>query len=171
MYLKKFSMVLIVAGFWLSIFSVGFAQSDEESQNTKAMKRFYKEVVNQGNIGMIDELLADDFVEHVKMPGIPEGKEGVKEFFQMFRNAFPDLKFAVNDLVASGDKVWAYVTITGTHKGPFMHLSASGKLISIHGFDIVRFKDGKAIEHWGLTDSMKMMGQLGAFSKEVEEEK
>lgn len=81
----------------------------------------------------------------------------------MFRAAFPDLQFQINDLVAKGDKVWAYITIRGTHKGQFMDMAPTGKTIEVKGFDIVRLANGKAVEHWGLTDSMTMMMQLGAI--------
>ena len=127
------------------------------------MKRFYEEVVNKGNLKLIDELVATEFVEHEEMPGMKPGREGLKEFFAMFRAAFPDLQFQVNDLVAKGDKVWAYITIRGTHKGQFMDMAATGKKIEVKGFDLIRIVNGKAVEHWGLSDSMTMMQQLGAI--------
>lgn len=142
--------------------TAGRAAGDED-KNTAAMKRFYEEVVNQGNLKLIDELVAAEFVEHEELPGMKPGREGVKEFFMMFRAAFPDLHFQVNDLVAKDDKVWAYITIRGTHKGQFMDMAATGKKIEIKGFDIIRLANGKAVEHWGLTDTMTMMQQLGAI--------
>jgi steroid delta-isomerase-like uncharacterized protein len=127
------------------------------------MRRFYEEVVNKGNLKLIDELVAAEFVEHEELPGMKPGREGLKEFCTMFRSAFPDLQFQVNDLVAKGDKVWAYITIRGTHKGHFMDMAPTGKTIEVKGFDIIRLVNGKAAEHWGLTDSMTMMMQLGAI--------
>lgn len=135
----------------------------EEEKNAAAMKRFYDDVVNKGNLKLIDELVTADFIEHEEMPGMKPGREGVKEFFTMFRAAFPDLQFQVNDMVAKGDKVWVYITIRGTHKGQFMDMAPTGKTIEVKGFDIIRFVNGKAVEHWGLTDSMTMMMQLGAM--------
>lgn len=135
----------------------------DEEKNAAAMKRFYEEVVNKGNLKLIDELVAAEFVEHEEMPGMKPGREGLKEFFTMFRAAFPDLQFQINDLAAKGDKVWAYITIRGTHKGQFMDMAPTGKTIEVKGFDIVRLVNGKAVEHWGLTDSMTMMMQLGAI--------
>lgn len=135
----------------------------EEEKNAAAMKRFYEEVVNKGNLKLMDELVAAEFVDHEEFPGMKPGREGLKEFFTMFRAAFPDLQFQVNDLVAKGDKVWVYITIRGTHKGQFMDMAATGKQIEVKGFDVIRFVNGKAVEHWGLTDSMTMMMQLGAM--------
>ena len=89
----------------------------------------------------------------------------------MMRTAFPDLKFTVNDMAAKGDKVWVYITISGTQDGPFMDMPASGKKVNVDGFDLVRFANGKAVEHWGLSDDMAMMTQLGAISAHQEEKK
>jgi len=156
--ISTFCLALVV----LCASTASFAAGDEE-KNTAAIKRFYEEVVNKGNLKLMDELVAAEFVEHEEMPGMKPGRDGFKEFFTMFRAAFPDLQFQVNDLVAKGDKVWAYITIRGTHKGQFMDMAATGKTIEVKGFDIIRFVNGKAAEHWGLTDSMTMMMQLGAI--------
>lgn len=155
---------IVSIAFWTAVvilaFSPLYAQSETEANNTKLMKRFYDEVANQGKFNLIDELVGADFVDHEEFPGMPSGKEGLKAFFKMFRSAFPDLKFTVHDMVARGDKVWARLTISGTQKGEFMDMPASGKKMEVQAFDIVRFKNGKAVEHWGLTDSMMMMQQL-----------
>ena len=166
MFSNKVQLGLILTLCTLFSFTALFGQSETEAKNTAVMKRFYDEVVNQGKLDLIDELVADNFVDHEETPGIPADKAGLKTFMTAFRSAFPDLKFTVNDLAASGDKVWVYITITGTHKGTFMDIPATGKQISVNGFDIVRFADGKAVEHWGLTDSMTMMTQLGVMGEE-----
>jgi steroid delta-isomerase-like uncharacterized protein len=155
---STFCLIVLV----LCASTASLAAGDEE-KNTATTKRFYEEVVNKGNLKLIDELVAAEFVEHEELPGFKPGREGLKDFFTMYRAAFPDLHFQVNDLVAKGDKVWAYITIHGTHKGQFMDLAATGKKIEVKGFDIIRIVDGKAVEHWGLTDTMAMMQQLGAM--------
>ncbi len=154
----------------LCAWTASFAATGDEEKNSAAMKRFYDEVVNKGTLTLIDELVAAEFVDHEEFPGGKPGREGLKEFFTMFRVAFPDLHFQVNDMVAKGDKVWAYITIHGTHKGQFMDMAATGKKMEVKGFDIVRFVNGKAVEHWGLTDSMTMMQQLGAIPMPGQEE-
>jgi steroid delta-isomerase-like uncharacterized protein len=159
---KKMISALCLFILILCASTASFAGGDEE-KNAAAMKRFYEEAVNKGNLKLIDELVAAEFVDHEEFPGMKPGREGLKEFFAMFRAAFPDLQFQVNDLVAKGDKVWAYITIRGTHKGLFMDMAATGKKIEVKGFDVIRFVNGKAVEHWGLTDSMTMMMQLGAI--------
>jgi steroid delta-isomerase-like uncharacterized protein len=88
--------------------------------------------------------------------------EGLKEQMTGFRAAFPDLKFTINDIIADGDKVWALSTLTGTHTGAaFMGMPANGKSFTAQGVDIVRITNGKAVEHWGFYDNMKMMADLG----------
>jgi len=150
---------MCLALFVLSLTTL-YSQSMQE-QNKATMKKFYNEGINKGNLDLIDELVADNFVEHEAIPGMSQGKQAVKDWFVMFRKGFPDLKFTVNDMVAEGDKVWTYITISGTNSGPFMDMDATGKKIETKGIDIVRFENGKAVEHWGVTDNTTMMQQLG----------
>ena len=125
------------------------------------MRRFF-EHVNAGDVDGFIGLLADDFVEHEVIEGFPPTKDGVRQFFTAYIAAFPDLRMEAEDVIASGDKAVARVRITGTHQGELMGIPPTGKSIDIQGIDIVRFGgDGKAVEHWGVTDQMAMMQQLG----------
>jgi steroid delta-isomerase-like uncharacterized protein len=132
-------------------------------QNRALTRRFYEEVVNGGNLNMIDELVSPDFVDHEALSGLAAGREGVKQFFSMLRIAFPDLRMNVEDLIAEGDKVVARSTMTGTHRGEFAGIVATGKTVNVSAIDIVRFADGKLAEHWGVTDTASLMEQLGAL--------
>ena len=132
-------------------------------QNKAIARRFYDEVVGQGKIELIDELVDPNVIEHDEFPGQAPGREGVKEVFVMFRTAFPDLQFTVEDMIAEGDKLVTRLTMRGTHRGQFQDLAPTGKQISVTGIDILRFADGKLIEHWGVMDQMTMMQQLGAI--------
>jgi steroid delta-isomerase-like uncharacterized protein len=133
-------------------------------QNKAIARRFYDEVVSQDKLDLIDELVDPNVVEHEEFPGLSPGREGVKEFFAMFRSAFPDLQFTIEDMVAEGDKVAARVTVRGTHKGPFLDIATpTGKQITVGVIDIFRFASGKIVDHWGVTDQMSMMQQLGAI--------
>jgi steroid delta-isomerase-like uncharacterized protein len=128
------------------------------------VKRFFDEVMGKGNMKAIDELVADNFVEHyVPNPSVPANKTGLTQTMTMFRTAFPDLQITVEDIIAKGDKVWAYTTMRGTNKGEFMGMPATGKKIEVKGVDIVRFVDGKAVEHWGVSDDLAMQQQLGVI--------
>jgi steroid delta-isomerase-like uncharacterized protein len=126
------------------------------------MKRFNDEVMTQGKLEVIDELVSEDFVEHAPTPPeFPEGREAVKAFVQLFRSAFPDFTATTVAVVEEGDEAWMQSTLTGTHKGEFMGIPATNKKFEITAFDRVRFKDGKAVEHWASQDDMGMMTQLG----------
>jgi steroid delta-isomerase-like uncharacterized protein len=128
-------------------------------------RRFYQEV-SAGNLDALDELLADDFVDHEEFPGIEPTKEGVRQYFALFRSAFPDLHMELHEVVAEDDLVCARVTMTGTHDGEFVGLAPTGRRVEVEGIDMVRVRDGRAVEHWGVTDAMTMMQQLGAFGEQ-----
>jgi len=131
--------------------------------HSATMRRCY-ELINAGDIDGFGAFLADDFVEHEETPGLAPTKEGVLEFFRMYRAAFPDLRFDPEDVIASGDKVVVRVRATGTNTGDFMGMPATGKSMDIQLIDIVRFdEDGLGHEHWGVADVMTMMQQLGAI--------
>ena len=133
-------------------------------QNKALARKLVEEVINQGNISEIDELLIPNFVEHEELPpGIPPGREAPKALFTMLRSAFPDIKATIEHLIAEGDEVVLHMTWAGTHKGEFMGVSPTGKSISINVIDILDIADGKFVEHWGVMDSMAMMQQLGVI--------
>jgi len=128
------------------------------------MSRFYEEILGGGNLDLVDELTTDDFIDHEEgPPGTPAGREGVKAFVSMFREAFPDLKVEVDEMLEDGDLAAARATFSGTHDGEFMGVPASGKKVSIETIDIVRFDGDRVAEHWGVTDVMALMQQIGAI--------
>lgn len=133
----------------------------EQEQLKLLAKRFYEEVLNHGEIAVIDELIADDFVEHESMPGVPSTREGVGVWVALMRSAFPDLVVTVNNVAVEGNEIWVHSVIRGTHLGTFMGIPATGRPVEIAGFDRVRVRDGKAVEHWGITDNLALLQQLG----------
>ncbi len=130
-------------------------------ENKGILRRFYEEI-GKGNLAIIDELIADDQVEHSPfLPGQAPGRQGTLELFTMIRAAFPDLHFTVEDMVAEGDKVVCRGTFGGTHKGEFMGIAATGKQMTVGVIEIVRIAGGKMVEHWNVVDNLSMMQQLG----------
>lgn len=127
----------------------------------KLVERFNDEIISQGKIEVIDELVHDDLIEHTLVPGIAPGKAGIPQWVKMFRDAFPDIRVTTDAVIVEGDEVWVQSTTTGTHEGDLAGIPATGKKVKIIGFDRVKTRDGKAIEHWGLQDDMGMMTQLG----------
>ncbi|MCZ7587908.1 MAG: ester cyclase [Gaiella sp.] len=127
------------------------------------MRRLY-ELISAGDIDGFGEHLGEDFVEHEESPGLEPSKQGVVQFFRMYRAAFPDLRMEPEDVLVSGDTVVARVRATGTHQGEFMGMPATGRGVDVQLIDIIRFgEDGLAHEHWGVVDALAMMQQLGAI--------
>jgi predicted ester cyclase len=81
--------------------------------------------------------------------------------------ALPDLRVTADFMVAEEDKVVIYLTMTGTNSGPFGNIPPTNKPVKFNGVDIVRVKDGKASERWGLTDDFTMMTQMGLIETDV----
>jgi steroid delta-isomerase-like uncharacterized protein len=134
------------------------------AENKTTLRRFYNEVMSAGNLDAVDELVAADAIEHEAFPGVEgQGAELVKRLVTTFRTAFPDLRVNVEDMLAEGDKVVARVTLTGTHHGELLGMPPTGRTMSVAAIDIVRMQNGKMVEHWGSTDNLGMMQQLGAI--------
>jgi len=130
-------------------------------QNKTVFRRIVEEVFNQGKLATADEL-GTEYMEHSPAPGQAPGIDGFKQMVQMFRGAFPDLRITIEDLIAEGDRVVGRMTTSGTHRGEFMGLAPTGKRFTISEIHILRFANGKILEHWGVADDLGMMQQLGA---------
>ena len=134
------------------------------SEPNKALsRRIFEEVWNQGRLHLIDDLVASNFTDYD--PSLPGGKvtgrEGLKQVVQMYRTAFPDVHFTINDQIAEGDKVVTRWTATGTQKGALMSIAPTSKRSTVTGISIEHYKDGKAVETWGNWDTLGMLQQLG----------
>ena len=118
---------------------------------------------DNGDVDAFDAVIARDVKSHSEMPpGMKStGLEAVKEMCKMNKTAFPDMKSRVHTVAAAGDTVVVFYTSEGTNTGSLYGQPATNKKISVDGVDIIRFQNGKAVEHWGVFDSMKMMQQLG----------
>jgi steroid delta-isomerase-like uncharacterized protein len=130
-------------------------------ENKALLRRFVDEVQSAGNIDALDELCSPEFVNHSAPPGVPSNCDGVKQLTAMFRQAFPDSYFTLEDMMAEGAKVATRKTFHGTHQGEFMGIPPTGQQVSMGLIDIVRTADGKVVEHWSMGDNLGMMQQLG----------
>lgn len=133
-------------------------------ENKAKVRRIVEEVYNKGNLDVVDEILASDYIYHG--PGGQEvrGPEGMKQMMGMFRSAFPDLYIITEDLVAEGDKVVQRYTVRGTHKGDLMGIAPTGKQVTITGMIMLRFAGGRIAEGWENYDELGMMQQLGVVA-------
>jgi steroid delta-isomerase-like uncharacterized protein len=126
-------------------------------------QRWLDEVWNKGDLRLIDELIAPDYVLHdPTRPGL-QGRAGIKESIAMFRQAFPDLTFTIEDQVAEADKIVTRYTVQGTHLGPLMGIAATGKQGTITGIDIYRISDGQIAEAWSNWDTLGLLQRIGVI--------
>ena len=137
------------------------------SEENKALFRRITDAFSMGDLSAFDELVAPQYIEHNPAPGQESGPEGLKQIAAMFRTAFPDMQVTIEDLIAEGDKVVGRITTRGTHKGEFLGAPPTNQVVDMQEIHIVRFSDGKMVEHWGLEDSLGLMQQLGLTPEAV----
>jgi len=131
-------------------------------ENKKIARRMFEEGEGQGNLAVIDELIANDFVNHTPF-GEMHGQEPARQFILMLRRGFPDLQVTVEDQLAEGDRVATRWTARGTHQGEFQGVPPTGNPMEISGIAVARLANGKVIEQWGNPDLLTMMQQIGAI--------
>jgi steroid delta-isomerase-like uncharacterized protein len=143
----------------------GSSESSLKADSTKLQNIEHTRAVfaafNSGKYDDLDKYIDANLAEKTPNPYQKPGLAGLKEWLGNVHTSFPDMKMSIDDIVAEGDKVWILYTMTGTNSGGFMGAPPNGKSFKAQGVDIVRITDGKAVEHWGFFDSMKMMGDLG----------
>jgi predicted ester cyclase len=133
-----------------------------EDPNKKVFERVIEQAYNKGNVDVLNEAFAPNFVEH-QAGIVPPKAEGVKRSIAFLRGAFPDLELTIEEIITNGDKTWARITGRGTHQGPFMGLPPSGRAFTITVMDVCRFENGQIVEHWGVADQLSVMAQIGAL--------
>lgn len=137
-------------------------------QNKKFMRDIIEEIWNKRNLDKVREVASDNFVIHFSREGEElNGPEEVIHFYTHLLGAFPDMKFTVLNQVAEDDKVVTHWTATGTHKGEFKGIPATGKKVNFSAMDIDRIVGGKAAECWTNIDELSLMKQLGVIPEKV----
>jgi steroid delta-isomerase-like uncharacterized protein len=134
-----------------------------ETENIATLHRFVEEVINQGHLHAADELVQEDFVELDPLPGQRQGREGLKEVIAMMRSAFPDIHWVVVETIAAGEKVVSRFQWSGTHRGNFLGIPATGRKVTVPGVVIDRLHAGKMADSRILMDTFGMMQQLGVI--------
>ena len=137
--------------------------TDQRTQNLETVARFFHDVYGDGQLRIIPEIVDASHRFHVPSPsGSTDGIAGVTKRVEMFRTAFPDLEFAIEEMIDEGGLVAARWTFSGTHEGPFLGVEPTGKRISVSGLSMARLADGKIQESWGIWDTGEVLRQLGA---------
>jgi predicted ester cyclase len=132
-------------------------------ENKLLIRRFVEEVINGKNVDAIDTLAADDFVEQVPFRGQGPGRQGLRYAIGLFLDAFPDIRWTLDEQVAEGDTVVSRFTWTGTHRGPFLGIASTGRRVRVWGVVIDAVRGGKLAASRILMDSLGLMEQLGAI--------
>jgi steroid delta-isomerase-like uncharacterized protein len=127
------------------------------------VRRNTEEVQGRGNFDVFDELFAVDFVDHTPQPGFTPDRDGARSLYRALRAAFPDFHAEIHWQAADGELVTTYKTYHGTHQGPFLGLAPTGRRIHFETVDVMRVRDGKIVEHWGVANLFSLIQQLGAW--------
>jgi predicted SnoaL-like aldol condensation-catalyzing enzyme len=131
-------------------------------KNKQVVRDFYEEVFRKRDLASADRFMYDDYIQH--NPDAKQGKSGFVEFHRGFFAAVPDFCATINQLVAEGDLVYVYNTITGTHTGHgFLNHPPTGNRIKFDAVDMFRLRDGKLCEHWDVADTRALFTQVGAL--------
>jgi predicted ester cyclase len=131
--------------------------------NKALIRRLFDEVWSDGNVALLDDLLAPGFVDHAaQMGGGDSTAAGFKTQARLFRVAFPDGRSHIDDLIAEGDRVVARWTDGGTHRGEWMGIAPTGKRVTMTGVDIYRIENGRITDFWCSEDEFGLLRQLGA---------
>ncbi len=132
--------------------------------NKTVVRRYLDEVWSGGNLAVVDEVIAPDYIDHSGPPQLPSrGRESVRAVANVFRSAFPDLRMQLDDLLADGDRVICRNTGIGTHLGDLFGIPPTGRACAMTGIHIYRIADGQVAEHWSNTDDFGLLRQLGVI--------
>lgn len=132
-------------------------------ENKSIVRRWVDEAYNPGNVGLMDELFAADFVNHDPANPMVRDLEGLKQDVRTQQEAFPDRHTSIDELLADGDKVIKRFTFRGTQSGEWNGIPATGKQVTLQGIDILRIENGQITEIWWGYDALGVLQQLGVI--------
>lgn len=135
------------------------------SANKEKIRLFYETFVT-GNAELLDQVLAEDWVNEPKNPGQGPGRDGFKKMIPYYAEIFTNNKFVLEDMIEEGNKVVVRSTYSATQAGPFAGFPAKGRDFTIMTIDIHQFDDkGMVVKTWHLEDWLGGLFQMGAFEK------
>jgi predicted ester cyclase len=133
---------------------------EQLTRNKEVVRRFNKEVIEKGSLDAFTELMDSNFINNTAPSGMNDANGMWNTLNNILRPAFSDLTVEIHDQIAEGDKVTTRKTITGTHTGTLMGIAPTNKLIRIEVIDIVKLRNGKYLEHWGLNTLQTVVADL-----------
>ena len=137
--------------------------ADNAARNKAIARRFFDDVFNKGQLHVVDEIFAKNYVGYssASFKGPIKGPAGIKEFVTAYRTAFPDINFAFDDVLSDGDKISVRWTTTGTHKGSLAGVAATGKKIKVTGIGVAEIANAQIIRSFSQVNTASMLQQLG----------
>ena len=141
----------------------------ELESNKALVRRLYEEGFNEGNLDVVDELVAPDVVTHDPIIlDAPTGPDSIRGGIEMIRTAFPDFHVEVLDLLAEGDRVASFLSMSGTNTGDYRRGGATHKKGTMRAFFLWRVADGRLAESWGMADRFQFLQQLSMIPSDDE---
>lgn len=131
--------------------------------NKKLISKYINEIINTGNVDLIDNFIAPDYSEIHDGKRYTIGIDGAREHILGVRKTYPDLKLTIDNQIAEGDLVATCITVQGTHKGEWSGIRPTGKILKYTGVNIDRIKNGKIIEHGGAANMLGPLLEAGAI--------
>ena len=129
-------------------------------ENIEIVRRLFDGAFSRGDLSVIDELVAPDFIEH-QNGSEGSGPEALRRIVAGLRRSFPDLRLRIDDLADVGDQVWIRAKGKGTDTGGVAGRPPSGVVVEVDVMDLVRISNGKIVEHWGVADRLGLLQQVG----------
>jgi steroid delta-isomerase-like uncharacterized protein len=127
-------------------------------------RRFWEEAFNGRDLSLLEDLIADDYVNHAALPGTPPGPAGQAAVMQRLWAAFPDARFDITHIAVDRDVVICIGTMSGTHDGELLGVPPSGRRVKWRMCHLLKFDtDGRAVEHRAIRDDLGLMQQMGAM--------
>ena len=136
------------------------------SEENKALVRRFYEEIDKGNLAILDELVAENYIDHnpPPLPGLSSGREGLKQAFRIFQQATPGAHH-IEEQIAEGDKVVTRLTSVGKHEGDLPGAPRTGNDMKMTSITIQRVADGKLVENWSEKDVLGFLKQIGAMGQ------
>lgn len=140
------------------------------AEHKEIVRRYYEDAFNDGRTELLDELIAEDVLNHDPVsdetlsPEEARGFEGFVRHVEAARAAFRDATVTIEDMIAEDDTVLVRFVFTGTHEGPFAGIEPTGNQMSMSNMFLMRIEDGKIAERWAESDNLGMLQQLGILS-------
>ena len=136
---------------------------NEQEMNERVFRRLFDEAFTKGDTVVVDEIVSPNLKEHQDMER--PTREGVKELIRNLHTTFPDFRCDVEELTATGNRVWGRIKGGGTDTGGFQGHPPTGKKVTVDQLELCRFEEGKIVEHWGVVDRLGILKQLGLIPR------